>query len=197
MKNIFLTLILVTLVAVGSAVSKAQAVLVRDVIGSGGGIGHVTTSSTTRLSGTIGQHVAGQVDVPLGGGGAANVPTRNYQGFWLPIDQTLTDVDEDGPLVDAGGDVYNFPNPFSSSTTVVVKAHLVGEVTVTIYDLVGNTVKTLSMQAESMNDIELPWDGRDLAGAPVAAGNYLYEVRGTSALSGQMFLRMGRMLVMH
>ncbi len=69
------------------------------------------------------------------------------------------------------------PNPFNLRTTIQFQVPASGAVSVTIYDLTGQVVRTVA----PARDLEagwhtLVWAGRDDAGAPVASGVYLYRL---------------------
>ena len=51
-----------------------------------------------------------------------------------------------------------------------------GDVTVTIYSLRGEKVRTVWDREVEAGDHRAPWDGRDDTGAPVASAQYLYRV---------------------
>ena len=73
-------------------------------------------------------------------------------------------------------DVFNYPNPFSSSTTFTFYASQPCEVTVKIYTTRGVLVQTLEgfFADASMNQIF--WDGLDRNGDELANGVYLYKI---------------------
>jgi hypothetical protein len=72
----------------------------------------------------------------------------------------------------------NYPNPFNPTTTIRYSIGARSHVSIKIYNIAGQRVKTL------VNDIKNPiaggyavdWDGRSDKGAPVASGVYLYEM---------------------
>ncbi len=67
----------------------------------------------------------------------------------------------------------NFPNPFNPSTTVPVAVPVTGEVTVTIYNVLGEEIRTLHSGVLERGRHWLVWDGRNDAGRAVATGMYL------------------------
>jgi formylglycine-generating enzyme required for sulfatase activity len=70
----------------------------------------------------------------------------------------------------------NYPNPFNPSTTIPFTLDAPGLVNLTIYNIMGQTVRTLvdsDFPAGSHNAL---WDGRDTAGKGVSAGVYLYRL---------------------
>jgi flagellar hook assembly protein FlgD len=49
-------------------------------------------------------------------------------------------------------------------------------VTLTIYDVMGKTVKTLVQAEQPAGEYAIHWDGKDASGQPVASGTYFYKL---------------------
>ena len=82
----------------------------------------------------------------------------------------------------------NYPNSFNPSTTIGYSLPGEAFVTVKVYDVLGQEVKTLRNTMETTGNHYVVWDGRNTAGASVASGVYMYRmeampVRGTGAFS--------------
>ncbi len=71
----------------------------------------------------------------------------------------------------------NYPNPFNPSTSINYSVEQAGMVELRIYDLVGKKVRTLVQAFQSAGPHSARWDGRDAAGARVASGTYVYELK--------------------
>lgn len=67
----------------------------------------------------------------------------------------------------------NYPNPFNPSTTIRYQLPENAHVTLTIYNQLGQMIRTLIDREDSPGDKSVVWDGMDDAGARVAAGIYL------------------------
>ena len=71
----------------------------------------------------------------------------------------------------------NYPNPFNPDTTIEFGLASDSHVTLVVYDLAGQVVRTLiaggHMQA---GNYSMAWDGLNSAGAKVASGVYLYRL---------------------
>ena len=82
------------------------------------------------------------------------------------------------PEVAASPRVVNFPNPFSTSTTVVVGLPAAANVSAHVFNLLGARVATL-VENEIMEagDHSLTWDGRLADGSEAAPGVYLCRIR--------------------
>lgn len=77
----------------------------------------------------------------------------------------------------------NYPNPFSAngtfgnpSTKINFALPEAGKVKLEIYDLLGNTVRTLVSKEMNAGRHEILWDGRNQNGHTVAVGIYLYRI---------------------
>ena len=82
------------------------------------------------------------------------------------------------------------PNPFNPSTTIYFQVPESGEVSLVIYSLAGQVVKTLIRGRTLKAGIyDVFWEGRDEQGRPVAAGVYFYRLRaGDKAIVRKMTL---------
>lgn len=165
-----------------TTLTTAQTELPWKVMGSGGTIG--AQGNNRVLSATIGQVIIG-VSIITDGSAIS-------QGFWLPIDNP-TSVDEDVNNI-AGDEIGNYPNPFSSTTTISIRIPVDGPVTVRIFDLVGNLVRTLEAELSVAGGQEIHFDGLTQFGEPLASGSYVYEVAAESS-TGEQFRRMHRMSI--
>jgi len=81
--------------------------------------------------------------------------------------------------------VYFYPNPFNPEiNTGLIRYSLSkpGKITIKIYNIAGELVKTLIENEPEKNQIELstPWDGRDDQGDIVSNGVYFYVIESSS-----------------
>ena len=83
----------------------------------------------------------------------------------------------------------NYPNPFNPSTVIRYTLHQSAPVTVSIFNIMGQRVRVLADQFQTAGFHEIPWDGRDDGGQPVASGVYFYHIQaGSENLSRKMVL---------
>ncbi len=71
----------------------------------------------------------------------------------------------------------NYPNPFNPTTTITLQLPSATHVSVIIYNVSGQRVKTLSQAVWSSGTHSIRWHGVDDLGQPVPAGIYLAQVR--------------------
>jgi hypothetical protein len=83
----------------------------------------------------------------------------------------------------------NLPNPFRQSTIINYQLSKPGLVSLNIYNVSGQLVKTIIKAQQPAGSHSVRWDGRDDNGRAVAAGVYLYQLRaGDKALTRKMVL---------
>jgi len=71
----------------------------------------------------------------------------------------------------------NYPNPFNPSTTISFSLKEAGHVSVNIYNMRGQLVKTLVNAELDRNFHEFVWDGRDNSGKTTTSGVYFYKMK--------------------
>ena len=71
----------------------------------------------------------------------------------------------------------NWPNPFNPETQIRYSLPQESFVELIVYDLLGQTVRTLVFDYQQPGSYTLMWDGRDNSGYAAAAGIYLYSLR--------------------
>lgn len=69
----------------------------------------------------------------------------------------------------------NYPNPFNPVTTIAYSVPSRTEVTVEIFNVLGQGVRTLVHETKSAGTYHAEWNGLDDAGLPVSTGVYLYR----------------------
>jgi hypothetical protein len=79
--------------------------------------------------------------------------------------------------------MQNYPNPFNPSTTVRYELPALSRVTITIYDMLSQKVRTLVNEVQSAGPHLQVWNSKDDAGRGVASGVYFYRIE-ANALSG-------------
>lgn len=90
----------------------------------------------------------------------------------------LSDISDPnaGPLSTAFALDQNFPNPFNPVTTIRYSLKQSGSVTLKIYDLHGQEVRSLVSEIQSIGLHSVVWDGYNNVSQPVASGIYIYRI---------------------
>lgn len=71
----------------------------------------------------------------------------------------------------------NYPNPFATSTDIPYELKKPSDVKVTVYDILGRVVKHFTVGLQSSGVHSVIWDGKNNAGAKIAAGVYFYRLQ--------------------
>ncbi len=71
----------------------------------------------------------------------------------------------------------NFPNPFNPDTTINYDLAESADVTLQIYNVLGQVVRTLvASEAQNAGRYQIRWNGMDDRGVPVSSGIYFYQI---------------------
>ena len=71
----------------------------------------------------------------------------------------------------------NYPNPFNPSTTIRYEIKHPSKVTLKIYNLLGQEVRTLVNKQQSNGIHFVVWDGKNERGQMVGSGVYFYRLQ--------------------
>ena len=133
-----------------------------------GGGGSTLSSSNFRISVTAGQTLIGVLQAST---------FRKQVGFWRPA-LLLTPVEEFSELTPTEYRLdQNFPNPFNSSTQISYNLSKATEVELIIYNVVGQKVKTLVNEFQTVGPKSIVWNGLDDHRTAVSSGLYLFQLR--------------------
>jgi ribosomal protein L35AE/L33A len=73
-----------------------------------------------------------------------------------------------------------YPNPFNPSTTIQYNLDQDGVASLTVYNLMGQAIRTLVAEHQVAGHHSVTWDARDDGGTPVSAGMYIYRLEADS-----------------
>ena len=71
----------------------------------------------------------------------------------------------------------NYPNPFNPTTTLRFDLPDISDVTLTIYNMLGQRVRTFNMNDTPAGYHSIKWNATNDYGEQVGAGVYLYQLR--------------------
>ncbi|MBI4725929.1 T9SS type A sorting domain-containing protein [candidate division TA06 bacterium] len=86
------------------------------------------------------------------------------------------EVSEAGPVHDAALLYQAYPNPFGQITNIKYQIAKSGQVSLKVYNVLGQMVRTLVDEDKKMGSYEVVWNGRDETGNKVSNGIYLYRL---------------------
>ncbi|MFZ0390314.1 MAG: FlgD immunoglobulin-like domain containing protein, partial [Calditrichia bacterium] len=107
----------------------------------------------------------------ISGGSAVSI-----KHFPVGIEDRQPELPQDYQLL------QNFPNPFNSETAIGFQLSAVSEVEISVYNLLGQKVRTLANRKFTAGEHTVKWDGRDDAGREAASGVYVYQLQTADAV---------------
>lgn|GEM_PF-1627536 len=89
----------------------------------------------------------------------------------------ITSVNENKPSIPAGFVLeQNYPNPFSSKTNISYSIASQSDISINIYDILGQEVKRFSPGTQGSGSHGVIWDGTDNFNRKVSPGIYFYKM---------------------
>ena len=110
------------------------------------------------------------------------VVATHGRGVWsLDLTQVLTSAEEEaGSSVPTSFELLdNYPNPFNPSTTIGFKLASDSHISVSVFDVLGRKVATLTDQPYSRGTHQITWDA-----SAVSSGQYIYRMEADGKLIG-------------
>ena len=111
----------------------------------------------------------------------------SFGTFKVGDNVTAVEKDETVPMKFAVA--QNYPNPFNPTTTIKYQLPEAGFVSLKIYNMLGQEVRTLVNAEQSAGIFQAVWNGKDNSGNVVASGTYIYRLTaGTNVVTKKMVL---------
>ena len=89
----------------------------------------------------------------------------------------------------------NYPNPFNLTTVIKYQLPTKSELSLKIYNIVGQEVKTLVNEVQNPGTYSVCWDGKNDKGLNVASGIYFYRIAIRSAGKADKFVKSKKMIL--
>jgi len=118
-----------------------------------------------------------------------------FGDFFITISE-VTLIGDDGLgnddvwLIDSYALNQNYPNPFNPVTNISFDVAFSDKVSLVIYDLLGNRVKTLLDTYVAPGRYTMSWDGTDESGVNVSSGVYIYTLSNSGNFISKRMLLM-------
>jgi len=94
------------------------------------------------------------------------------------VTDVYTSVDDNIPTLPSTIELeQNYPNPFSGETEIPYRLNEQSDVTVRIYNILGQEVRTFQAGVQRAGVYGIRWDGRDTRGMRVSPGVYFYQLQ--------------------
>lgn len=111
--------------------------------------------------------------------GTSRATEWGYSLFEIEVYNTAgsSEIDDDNSAAPQKfGLLQNFPNPFNPATTIHYEVARPGNVTITIFNELGQQVLILTDDFHQAGQHAIRWDGKNLSGTPVPSGMYFYRM---------------------
>jgi len=82
----------------------------------------------------------------------------------------------------------NYPNPFNPETRISFSLGSSGFVSVKVFNILGQEIRTLLSAEKNTGVHSLLWDGKDNSGNPVASGAYIYRIESEGFISAKKMM---------
>lgn len=90
----------------------------------------------------------------------------------------ITDVSDSESIVPSDFTLsQNYPNPFNATTEIRFSLARASNVVLTVYNLIGQEVRTLVVGKVTAGEHRVTWDGKDNSSTTCATGVYLYRLQ--------------------
>jgi photosystem II stability/assembly factor-like uncharacterized protein len=96
--------------------------------------------------------------------------TTNGGSTWVEEDNNSVELPKDFSLA------QNYPNPFNPQTTIQYTLTKKSRVTLKIYNLLGQKIRTLVDEFRPSGNYIITWDGKGNSGETLASGIYFYRL---------------------
>lgn len=117
--------------------------------------------------------------------GTDGLPLGDLNWFGLAV--SVEDDPETG-LPTAFRLLNNYPNPFNPSTNIVYRLPASTTVKLSIFNLMGQKIRTLVNESQPAGEYRVEWNGADDNGRAVASGVYLYRLETPGFVKTQKML---------
>lgn len=129
---------------------------------------------------------------PVTGGGSGYPPI--VVGCEVNVTNSISDADDDNPSEEILPQQFqlaqNYPNPFNPTTTIKYYVASKGIVNLSVYNILGQRVKTLVDGQMDIGWQEAQWNGKDENGNSVASGIYFYKMSAGDYVDSKKMLLM-------
>jgi hypothetical protein len=102
-------------------------------------------------------------------------PIMRITGY---TNSSVVEEEEEGSTTPKDFELYqSYPNPFNNETIIKYDLLKSSQVSLSIYNLLGQKVKTLVNQRQEAGPKIIGWDGKDEKGKDLATGIYFYQLK--------------------
>lgn len=98
----------------------------------------------------------------------------------------ITDIENDINILPTQFVLYqNYPNPFNPNTRITYKIAKPVNVSISIFNILGQKITTLVNQFQLPGEFQVDWNGKDNSGNSVSNGIYIYQIKAGDFLASK------------
>jgi photosystem II stability/assembly factor-like uncharacterized protein len=125
----------------------------------------------------------------FGHGGYADSPCSHMQVLRMRNSEIgINDSDSETLAPKAITLFQNYPNPFNATTQIEYQIAETGNVSLKIYNMQGQLVRTLVNKTQNAGEYSVQWDGTTNSGNPVASGLFVYQLQYNDQIANRKLL---------
>ncbi|MBC8416221.1 MAG: T9SS type A sorting domain-containing protein [Candidatus Cloacimonetes bacterium] len=133
----------------------------------------------------------GSAAVATPGGGTINGSSLRYAALDLEFQEPNTTSIHENTITPVAGHLsQNYPNPFNPSTTIAYNMIEAGKVSIEVFNIKGQKVKTLINEQMTAGNHDVTWDGKDTNNKSVSSGIYFYKMKTGNYVSTKKMILM-------
>lgn len=122
-------------------------------------------------------------------GKAVSIPVQEIRKLTFSGVTGVNETGDENIVIKSFQLFQNYPNPFNPTTQIEYQIPSEGYVTIQIFNINGELVRTLMNMNQPAGKYTVLWDGRGDNSKPAASGIYIYRItNGNSVLSKKMLL---------
>ncbi|MCB0749819.1 MAG: T9SS type A sorting domain-containing protein, partial [Ignavibacteriae bacterium] len=104
---------------------------------------------------------------------------------------TATNIVEEGIEIPSDFNLFqNYPNPFNPTTSINYSLKAESHVTLEIFNILGNKVRSLVNERQSAGNYTISWDGRNDKYQKLSSGVYLYKINCDNFISIKKMIKL-------
>ena len=104
-------------------------------------------------------------------------PLTDVDIYRITTDSTMLGIDEKlNHTLNSFQLFPNYPNPFNSTTTFKYFLPKCSDITISIYNIKGELIKSCSIKNQNQGTHHLVWDGKNSNGISIGSGVYIYQL---------------------
>ena len=122
----------------------------------------------------------------------------NVLGLAYAVNGSVSSINPNGEETSLPNEfalLQNYPNPFNPNTVIKFSVPVASEVSITIYNLLGQKVNTLINSEVTPGSYNVEWNGTDNSGMKVSSGIYLYKLKANGS-NGRNFTQIKKMVLL-